>query len=185
MGFKDYCITAAKELEQVFDKMDENAVERLLDQLIGAKRIFLIGGGREGLVTRAFAMRLAHMGKEAYWIWADTTPAIGRNDVLLIATSSCTGGVLTHVVKSAKEHGAHISLITADDSGPVGPYADSKLFIPAQGYLAAGDLVQSEQPMGNLFEQSMYITLDVVAMLLSRKLGQSYEEMEKRHRNVE
>lgn len=37
------------------------------------------------MMTRAFAMRLMHMGKEVHWIWDDTTPHIGKGD-LLIAT---------------------------------------------------------------------------------------------------
>lgn len=40
--------------------------------------------GKE-MATRAFAMRLMHMGKEIHWIWDDTTPSIGEGD-LLIAT---------------------------------------------------------------------------------------------------
>ena len=185
MEFKEYCKTAIDELAQVFPKMDDRAVEQLLATLAGAERVFTIAGGREGLVTKAFTMRLAHMGKPSFWIWDDTTPSIGPGDVLLVATSSCTGGVLTHVAKTAKEHGAFIALITADNGGPVGPYADSTLFIPAQGYLAGGDLVRSVQPMGNLFEESLFITYDVLSTMLSKKLGQTYEMMEKRHRNVE
>ena len=34
-----------------------------IDEVKAHDRIFLIGVGREGMATRAFAMRLMHMGK--------------------------------------------------------------------------------------------------------------------------
>ena len=49
-----------------------------MDAIVGAKRIFVMGVGREGIAARAFPMRLMHLGKEIYWILDDTTPGWGR-----------------------------------------------------------------------------------------------------------
>ena len=185
MDFKGNFTSAAAELSQVAEKIDAAAFEKIADMLIEAKRVFAIGGGREGLVTRAFTMRLMHLGKPSFWVWADDTPAIGEGDVLVCPTGSCTGGVLAHVVKTAKEHGAKIIVVTADNSGPVGRYADFTAFIPATAYLASGNMVASNQQMGNLFEQSLLVALDSVCASMKDKLHLSDRDMEARHRNVE
>ena len=65
---------AVAELGQVGERLDEAEIEALMAAIIRAKRVFCIGAGREGLSTRAFAMRLMHLGKDAHWIWDDTTP---------------------------------------------------------------------------------------------------------------
>lgn len=185
MNFRENIIAAASELGQVAEKINAEDFEKVIDMLVAAKRIFTIGGGREGLVTRGFCMRLMHLGKQAFWVWADNTPAIGQGDVLVCPTGSCTGGVLAHVVKSAKEQGAEIIVVAADNSGPVGRYADFTAFIPAAAYLACGDMVASSQQMGNLFEQSLMIALDSICAGMQEKMGITRTEMELRHRNVE
>lgn len=185
MNFKDNFTAAAYEISQVAEKIHADDFEKIADVLIDAKRVFTIGGGREGLVTRGFCMRLMHLGKQSFWAWADNTPSIGEGDVLVCPTGSCTGGVLTHVARSAKEHGAKVIVITADNSGPVGGYADLTAFIPAMAYLASGDMVASDQQMGNLFEQSLLIALDSVCAAMQTKMGLSKEDMEKQHRNIE
>lgn len=185
MDFRMFCATVVYELDNVFKKVDVPSVEKLADKIIAANRVFTIGGGREGLVTKAFSMRLTHLGKQTFWIWDDTTPSLGAGDVLLVSTGSCTGGVLTHVAAAAKEKGATVLLVTADNSGPVGAFADHTVFIPAQAYLAKGNLVPTQQPMGNLFEQSLFIFYDALSVMLREKLGQTEEQMESRHRNVE
>lgn len=180
-----FCKSAANELVQVMNKVNEEQLQAVAQALYSAMRIFTLGGGREGLMVRALTMRLMHLGKQAYWIWDDTTPSIGEGDVLFVATGSCTGGVLLYITKTAKEHGAKIVLVTADNHGPVGAYADITAFVPAAAYLASGDLVPTVQMMGSLFEQSLLVIFDSLASVLRDMLGETVQSTEKRHRNVE
>ncbi|HHT10396.1 MAG TPA: 6-phospho-3-hexuloisomerase, partial [Candidatus Atribacteria bacterium] len=83
MKIRELAATVVNELRQVFERLDEDEVEKLTQAIVDAKRVFLVGGGREGLSLRAFAMRLTHLGKIAHWIWDDTTPAIGEGDLLV------------------------------------------------------------------------------------------------------
>ena len=181
----EYCRLAAAELTVVAERVDDGAFEQVASELVKAKRIFTLGGGREGLMVRAFTMRLMHLGKQAHWVWDDTTPSIGPGDVLFVATGSCTGGVLIHVAKMAKEHGAKVIVVTADNAGPVGRYADVTAFVPAAPYLAKGDLVPSEQMMGSLFEQSLLILFDSMTIVMRDMLHETVQSTEARHRNVE
>ena len=101
------------ELTQVFDRMTEEDVRPLLEAIKKAKRVFLVGAGREGLSTKSFAMRLTHLGKSSYWIWDDTTPGIGEGDLLICANGRADIDIVNIVVEKAKAAGATIAMVTA------------------------------------------------------------------------
>lgn len=183
--FKEWSAIAMKELTAVFDRMDDSNVRELLEVIKKTDRIFLLGGGREGLSTKAFAMRLMHLGKHAYWIWDDTTPSMGEGDLLICACGSADCGHQNHVVNMAKKSGATIGLVTAVDEGFMVPFADVKVKVPAAAYRATGDFVPTEQLMGNLFEQTLYVLYDVMVMMLREELELTPGDMVARHRNVE
>jgi 6-phospho-3-hexuloisomerase len=46
-------------------------------------------------------------------------------------------------------------------------------------------VVPSKQPMGNLFEQHLFLLFDILVMLTQEEMGLTYEQMESRHRNIE
>lgn len=174
-----------EELEQVFHRIDPKQVNELAGEIMDAKRVVLIGVGREGLSTRAFTMRLMHLGIDAHWVWDDTTPSLGKGD-LLIATSGCGEiGHIHYVVETAKKRGAKVAVLTGDPKKKTALMADLLLFLPAAVYLGTADVVPSFQPMGNLFEQSLLIFLDLLVIDLRNRMGISYEVMESRHRNLE
>lgn len=177
--------TITQELVQVFERVDESQVDAFIAAVEKAQRIILIGVGREGLATRAFTMRLMHMGLDVHWIWDDTTPSIGVGD-LLIATSGCGEiGHIHYVVQTAKKRGAAVALVTGDPHKKTAALADLILFVPAAVYLGTADVVPSIQPMGNLFEQALLITFDMIVMTLRDRKGLTPHEMEKMHRNLE
>ena len=185
MGFKVYTDMVVDEVSKVFDRMDDASVRPLLESIKAHGRIFLLGGGREGLATRAFAMRLMHLGKEAHWIWDDTTPSIGKGDLLICACGSADVGHENHIVRLAKEAGGEIALLSASGSGYLTQFADVLTIVPAHAYRATGDFVKSDQLMGNLFEQVLFLLYDVLVMMLREEQGISREAMVARHRNVE
>ncbi len=45
--------------------------------------------------------------------------------------------------------------------------------------------VPSVQPMGSLFEQSLFILHDLIVLRLMERMGTTASQMAKRHRNVE
>ena len=83
MDYKETYEKILGEYRQVFERVDQDNMRAFIDEVKAHDRIFLIGVGREGMATRAFAMRLMHMGKEIHWIWDDTTPSIGEGDLLI------------------------------------------------------------------------------------------------------
>lgn len=92
-----------KEHEKVFEKQDLTELEQFMELICKAKRIFLMGVGREGISTRGFAMRLMHLGKESHWIWDDTTPGMHEGDLFIATNGSGQIGHITYVVEQAKK----------------------------------------------------------------------------------
>lgn len=116
----DYRITCEKILEeyrQVFERVDEKGMREFIDTVKAHERIFLIGVGREGMATRAFAMRLMHMGKEIHWIWDDTTPSIGKGDLLIATLGDGRIGHINYICERAKAAGATLYVVTGSPSG--------------------------------------------------------------------
>ena len=67
MSFGQLGAVIAKELATVFERTAPEEVEAWA-AIQAAKRIVLVGAGREGISTRAFTMRLMHLGLDAHWI---------------------------------------------------------------------------------------------------------------------
>ena len=76
-------------------------------------------------------------------------------------------------------------LITASADGYLTKVADIVVNVPAAAYRASGDFVKSTQPMGNLFEQTLFIYFDMIVIALRERMGIKAEEMVARHRNIE
>lgn len=187
MEFKEMYEKILDEYRQVFEKVDQKGMREFIDEVKKHDRIFLIGVGREGMATRAFAMRLMHMGKEIHWIWDDTTPAIREGDLLIATLGDGCIGHINYICERAKEAGAMLYVVTGSPSGKTAKsLADKVFFVPAAVYRGTDDVVLSFQPMGNLFEQCLLILFDIIIMtIVDETPGLSFEKMSSRHRNVE
>ena len=90
------------------------------------------------------------------------------------------------MAKKARGLGATVALVTANPQSTIAGLADVTVKLPAPTPKAEiRDYVASVQPMGNRFEQGMFITLDVVVMELMARLGKTSEMMFSRHANLE
>jgi len=175
-----------EELDRTVSGVDLRSIERFSRVLIDAKRIFVAGSGRSGLMARAFAMRLMHLGFMVFVAGETTTPAIGKDDVLVIASGSGETGALVHFAKTARERGARIALLTIYPDSTIGKMADVIVCIhaPARKSPRKEDS-ESLQPMGSLFEQALLIVLDGVILKIMLDLPVAIEQMVKEHANLE
>lgn len=194
--YEKYSRAIVEEHEKVFRMLDMEQLKEFMDAVIAAKRVFLHGTGREGISMRSFAMRLAHLGKPAFWLMDDTTVGMHEGDLFIITDGRGDVGIHRRIVKQAAKTGAKIAMITCLPEGNLAKnYADHILFVHAAVYMAETaddpdapkqhDVVPTEQPMGNQYEQHLYLLLDIITILLKDEMGLTYEDMEKNHRNIE
>ena len=185
-SYWNYTETVLREHKSVFDAQDLPQLEEFLAAISAARRVFVVGAGREGIAARSFAMRLMHLGKEVHWVWDDTTPGMKEGDLYLAVDGSGQIGHIDYLTKQAKATGASVGIITGDPNHPIPQSADYLLFVPAAVYKGADPrVVPSIQPMGNLFEQHLFLLFDVMVLLLRDALGLTSGQMESRHRNIE
>lgn len=136
---------------------------------------------------RAFGMRLMRLGKTVYVIGETTTPSITAGDLLILGSGSGRTASLLSMVKQAGSHSVKTLLFTTDTSLPVAEMADQLVLIPAPSYrMSKGKQDHpSIQPMGTLFEQSLFILCDSLFLRMMRQSGVNAAHMLEHHANLE
>lgn len=160
---------------------DDSYPEKLTKMLDKAKRIFVSGAGRSGLVCRFFAMRLMHSGYDVSVVGEIVTPSIKKGDLLIIISGSGETEQLIAFTKKAREVGAQIVLITAKSDSTIGDMADAVLQIGKSDQY--GKVVG--MPMGTMFELSTLSFLEAMVSHLIHEKGIAEEVMRTRHANLE
>ncbi len=167
------------ELTEIAGRTSEEDLARLADHILEADRVYVTGMGRSGLMARAFAMRLMHLGLRVFVVGETTTPSIEEGDLLLCCTRWGRSGSLLHYMGKAKGAKARTAVITLDGASPMAKKADEAIAIPV------GEQGGSRQPLGTLFEQILLLTLDALVIILMEKSGFTEREMARLHTNLE
>ena len=186
MNTAEYANAIIREIDATLNQISARDGEKLTDYILNAKKVLVAGAGRSGFAVKAFAMRLMHMGFDAYVVGETVTPNLESSDLLIVGSGSGETGSLVNMSEKAKKIGAKIATVTICPQGTIGKIADLAIKIPAPTPKAATDTVfQSIQPMGSLFEQSLLLFLDSVIMRLMEKQGNHSDAMFTRHANLE
>ncbi|WP_284262539.1 SIS domain-containing protein [Roseicyclus amphidinii] len=179
--------------DRLLDELRPGLAPEALDQLgpvaealAGAGRIACMGVGREGLMMKALAMRLYHLGLDAHVVGDMTTPPLGPGDLLMVSAGPGDFSTVAALVGVAKGAGARVICVTAEPRGAVPQAADLVLHIPAQTMAAdQGAAATSILPMGSLFEALMFLVFEVLILELRDRLGIAPEAMRANHTNLE
>ena len=174
-----------EEVSATLGRMSPDGLERLVEAVLAADRIYVAGGGRSGLMAKAFAQRLMHLGLVTYVVGETTTPAIRRGDLLVSCSASGETQVTVLVSEVAHKAGARVFAVTATPDSPMARLADEMIVIPApprRGPSASGP---SAQYGGSLFEQALLVLLDAISLEIGRRRGTPPQEIASRHANLE
>ncbi len=173
------------DLAEVFDRIDDAAVDRAVAEIAGAKRIAMYGAGREGLQIRGFAMRLFHLGRSVAMVGDMTTPAVGPGDLLIVSAGPGDLSIVAALMGVAKDAGARTMVVTAVPDGGAARRADVVLTIPAQTMANDRGAKVSVLPMGSMFEGAQFVLFEVMVLKLRDRLGVTPEAMRANHTNLE
>jgi len=166
------------------NKMAIDEMANLALMLQQAKRIFVTGAGRTGLMMKAVAMRLMHLGLNVYVVGETTTPAIQEGDLLLAASGSGTTSAIVKAAEKAHAAGAGIAVLSTTNESPLAEVAQLVVIIPAAQKKDFHGAI-SEQYAGSLFEQSVLFVGDAVFQALWKLSDIPAEVMWKQHANME
>lgn len=178
---------ALEELGDVLAKVDGDAVEAAVGAIVAAKRLALYGVGREGLMMRALAMRLYHLGLDAHVVGDMSTPPLGPGDLLLVSAGPGHFSTVAALLDVARKAGAKTLCVTAQPDGAVPQAADLVLHLPAQ--TMADDQGANQRlsvlPMGSLYEGAQYLAFELLVLALRPRLGETQASLRARHTNLE
>ncbi len=163
---------------------------------MNARRIYVMGAGRSGLVAKGFAMRLMHLGFQSYVVGETITPALQKGDVIVIFSGSGRTKTVADIAETGKEIGAHICLITSNADSRIGKIADCKVIIENQRDDVKDDAVEFEirqvlgdhksfAPLGTLFETASMVLSDAVISRLMEITKTDETALKNRHANIE
>ena len=174
-----------QEIETVLSKVDNDQVEKLIDEILGAQKIVVCGAGRVGMAIRGFGMRLGHLGLQAYTLGDSTVPGIGKGDLLIVASGSGETQTIFDLVSIASKNKSKIVAITGNPDSRIGQLADVIVKITAPSKTKAVDNFISVQPMTTLNEQCLGLFFDSVSLKLMDRMGETHDSMWSRHSNLE
>jgi len=186
MTYVDQVTRAAEELRVAAAGVDPVALAGMVEELAAAKRVVCYGVGREGLMMRALAMRLYHLGLDAHVVGDMSCPPVGTGDVLVVSAGPGAFSTVLGLMGVAKGAGARVACVTAQPGAAVPAGSDRVLVIPAQTMADdTGPSVASVLPMGSLFEGAQYLVFEMLILMLRDRLGVAPEAMRDRHTNLE
>lgn len=161
-------------------------IDPLSRRLAAAGRIACHGVGREGLMMRALAMRLFHLGLGAHVVGDMTVPPLGPGDILLISAGPGRFATVEALADVAREAGALVICFTAEPEGSLPRAADLAVHLPAQTMADdRGASPKSILPMGSLYEVLMLLFSELLVLDLRDRMGVTPDVMRANHTNLE
>ena len=174
-----------EELENTLSSIDQQQVEQLIEAIIDADKVFVVGVGRVLLSLQAFVKRMAHLGIDIHYVGEITEPAITNNDLLIVGSGSGASLFPLGIAKKAHTIGAKIVHIGSNPTSEMKNIADFMVRIPVRTKLYLNDEIESSQPMTSLFEQSLYLLGDIIAKIIIDRKSLVLKDLWQHHANLE
>ncbi len=186
----------ASKIRAISKTISDEKVEQFLAELLHAQRIYVMGAGRSGLVAKAFAMRLMHLGLQAFVVGETITPALSKDDVIVVFSGSGKTQTVADIAETARAIGAHICLITSNADSRIGKISDCIVIIEHHRDEVENDAVEFEvrqmlgehksfAPLGTLFETASIVFADAVISRLMEITKTDENALKNRHANIE
>ena len=119
--FMEQMATSIRKTVAMLDKAETSA---FFQRMLSAKRVYVAGAGRSGLIARAFAMRMLHLGFDVYVVGETITPALQPGDILVVFSGSGETHSMVTFSGTVKDLGGIVCLITASSDSKMSRIAD-------------------------------------------------------------
>lgn len=182
-------------INEVIKLLDREAIKNMLQKILDGERVFVMGAGRSGLVAKAFAMRLMHLGFTVYVVGETTTPAVGQQDIVIAISGSGETRSIADLGKIVKDIGSTLITVTSKKESTLGRISDITMVLPSKtknDHDAGGSLEKNMRgdyknlpPLGTAFEITSLVFLDSVIAQLITLTGATETELKSRHTNIE
>ena len=171
----------ANYIGEISKELDFESITRLIDKIVSARRIFLLGAGRSGLEARAFAMRLMHLGFDVHIVGDVTSPVPEDEDLVIVISGSGDTPSVVNTALSIQKKGATLAAITIHKNSTVGRMSNMVIVIPVNIENIDYNIREHMLPMGTLFEVTVHVFLDAIISQLKERTGTTEAMMKDRH----
>jgi len=169
-------------IKDILDDVTKNDIDKVITSFFKANRIFVYGAGRSGLASRAFAIRLVHLGFQTFVIGETIGAPVKKDDLVFVISGS--GEAIPTVMTAEMAHniGAKLVVVTGERNSRITKFADIAIFLSAR---CKDEERKQLAPLGTLFEASAWILLDSIIAELMKSKGETEESMRSRHATLE
>src|SRR3989304_2421024 len=169
----DFILAAVAKMLEV----EDGAVKEAVKAITAAKRVFVYGVGRSGLVARAFAMRLTQLGLDTFFIGETITPIVKAGDLVVVVSNTGSTMSAVQTANIARRVGAGVLAGGGNRHSKLAQAANVVLTISEEREETRGKFA----PLGTLFEDTALILLDGVVAEVMAALGETESSMRGRH----
>ena len=167
--FKEHSRQIVAEIGETLERVEAAEVERLVNELIGTRRVFIYAVGRVLLSLQCLGKRLNHLGIDCQVVGAMDEKSIGPQDLMLIASGSGESKLPAEIARLAKAAGARLALITSASESTIKSLSDVVVHLPCPTKKEPRRGVKSVQLMSTLFDQSLHVFGNVMALRLQER----------------
>lgn len=170
-GIRECCNLILEEIGRALAAVEEPQAEGLVQAILSAEKVFVVGVGRVLLSLQALVKRLNHLGIPAWHVGAVNEPAITARDLLIVGSGSGESVVPVAIARVAKQHGARVAHIGSNPQSSLAPLTDVFVRVPVPTKLNLPGELASRQLLSSLFEQCLLVLGDAVCLRLAELKG--------------
>lgn len=184
-GYRAVSELVLDELHTSLRAVRPEEVEKLIEAVLKARRVFFVGTGRTLFSLQAIAKRWAHLGIDTHMVGEVTEPAVTKEDLLIAGSGSGSTMLSVGIAKRAQAIGATVAYIGSNPNSLLKEHANFMVRIPVRTRIELEDEIVSRQPLASLFEQTLLLLGDIVAKMLIDRQGLDIAGLWRHHANLE
>jgi 6-phospho-3-hexuloisomerase len=184
-GFEQNRRLVLDELVASLGMISTSEFDAFFAELSKKRRILIVAVGRVLISMKAWVKRLCHLDLDINFVGSETEGPIGKDDLLIVASSSGESMFPVGIAEIAKKKGAVVAYIGCSRESAAANLADIKLILAGRTKFARPDEFQSAQPMSTLFEQQLYLLGDIITLCLMKSRNLDEQKIKASHANLE
>jgi 6-phospho-3-hexuloisomerase len=174
------------EINSVLKKVNNKEADQFINLLLKTSTIIVCGAGRSGFIASTFAMRLTQLDLNAHTQKEIDTSIIGKDTLVVICSGTGETKSVYEFTNLAKNMHANLFLITSADGekSSIASLTNNMLILQSPSKTKENNQLISFQPLGSLYEQSLFIFFEGLIPSLMEKMQQTEKDMKKRYINL-
>jgi 6-phospho-3-hexuloisomerase len=184
---EEFCENA----RSTFSNIDEAQLEKVISAILRAKKIYVLGIGHSGMFGRILAMKLNHVGLRAYTVFDEINPPFEKDDLFIAISQSGETKTIVALAEKAIKLGGRVLCITSEAGSTLAKISETVLLIQKNADDVSFDVLSlmgdknNQNFLGALFGFNIYILFYTIILMLTRKLNETPESIDRRHANLQ